>query len=180
MNSIATKATSYIKEELKRFILLFPQTRIRYEYDLDADVHSVEIIPNQVYHSNNNYIDWENKFTDVFIDLFPNQNICFISDDAIVGIDTIQFELVGTQFVDIILINITKQIISSAPINFSNSNRLLNIDKISTSKKVFNSSITTNKITNSNTYTDSANSLNCIEDQNQNQDLFMINFSMAA
>ena len=36
---------------------------------------------------------------DRFIELFPEENICFISDDALVGLDKVDFELKGADFV---------------------------------------------------------------------------------
>jgi hypothetical protein len=83
MNNI--EATSFIKEALKEFILSFPKTRVRYEFDIDANVHCIEVVPNSIYHLDNDYINWENNFTNSFIQSFPYQNICFFSDDAIVG-----------------------------------------------------------------------------------------------
>ncbi len=96
------EATSFIKEALSGFITAFPNTRIRYEFDIDANVHCVEVVPNDIYHLENDYINWENNFTNNFIVLFPYQNICFFSDDAIVGINNIQFELIGSKYVDLI------------------------------------------------------------------------------
>jgi hypothetical protein len=88
--------TSFIKEALKEFILSFPKTRVRYEFDIDANVHCIEVVPNSIYHLDNDYINWENNFTNSFIQSFPYQNICFFSDDAIVGINNIEFELTGS------------------------------------------------------------------------------------
>ena len=96
MNSL--EATSLIKEALNGFVKLFPKTRVRYEFDINANVHCVEIIPNHIYQLKNDYIEWENNFTNNFIALFPDQNICFFSEDAIVGIKNIQFELEGSRF----------------------------------------------------------------------------------
>lgn len=98
MNNIENKVTAFIIEALKQFILSFPQTRVRYEYDIESNVHSVEVVPNEIYHLNEEYIAWENKFVDAFIERFPTQNICFISDDALVGIENVNFELVGQRY----------------------------------------------------------------------------------
>lgn len=90
--------SEYIKLELKSFINSFPKTRVRYENDFKSRIHFIEVVPNEVYHLDENYIDWESKFFDNFINEYPDQNICFISDDAIVGIDNVDFELLGTEF----------------------------------------------------------------------------------
>lgn len=88
----------FIYNELQDFIKLFPQTRVRYEYDSYALVHFVEVLPNVVYHSDSNYIQWEEEVFIRFIDKFPTENICFISDDALVGIETAEFVLEGLDY----------------------------------------------------------------------------------
>ncbi len=91
----------YIKSELKNFIIEFPKTRVRYENDTNSNTHSIEIVPNEIYRLDKEYINWENGFFIQFINQFPDQNICFISDDAIVGIDKIDFELSGKEFISV-------------------------------------------------------------------------------
>ncbi|MFA6400465.1 MAG: hypothetical protein WCX31_02400 [Salinivirgaceae bacterium] len=90
----------YIKSALQVFISKFSQTRVRYEFDSTALTHYIEVVPNSVYHLDEEYISWESAFYDLFVSQFPNQNICFISDDSLVGLDEIQFELVGSKFVE--------------------------------------------------------------------------------
>lgn len=94
------EATSFIQNYLKNFIVLFPTTRVRYEFDLDALVHCIEIVPNSIYKLDHNYIDWESNFTNEFISHFPDQNICFFSDDAFLGLNNVQFELVGNKYIE--------------------------------------------------------------------------------
>lgn len=91
----------YIKSELKSFIIKFPKTRVRYENDNNSNTHSIEVVPNEVYRLDKDYITWEDNFFDAFINEFPDQNICFISDDAIVGLDKIDFELCGKEYISV-------------------------------------------------------------------------------
>lgn len=88
----------YIIRELNDFIVKFPRTRVRYEYDQLSDVHFIEVVPNKVYHLDEAYIAWEGDLYDNFISSYPDQNICFISDDAVVGLENAQLELVGSIF----------------------------------------------------------------------------------
>lgn len=175
MNNI--EATSFIKEALNSFIISFPNIRVRYEFDIDASVHCIEVVPNSIYHLANDYISWENYFTNNFIELFPDQNICFFSDDAIVGIKNIQFELIGNKYINLISTNDFKSYISLGQIHVFNSSNRLDIDSISSSSIVFNNGIT-HKVNKSNIFIEHANSLTSIE--NQNQALFSIHFPMAA
>lgn len=91
-------ATRYIIEELEWLIGKFPHVRVRYEYDRIAEVHFVEVIPNNVYHLDDRYIAWEDRITDIFIDRFPTQNICFISDDSFVSIRNAEYIGEGLTF----------------------------------------------------------------------------------
>lgn len=171
------KATSFIKEALNAFIASFPKTRVRYEFDIDANVHCIEVVPNDIYHLDNDYVNWENSFTNNFIELYPEQNICFFSDDAIVGINNIQFELVGSRYVELISTNDVKSYVNLEQIHIFNSSNYINLESISSSTKVFNSGVAY-QVKQSNIIIDQANSLTSIE--NQNQALFSINYPMAA
>ena len=91
----------FIYEELNAFIIQFSQTRVRYEYDHNALVHVVEVLPNEVYHSDSDYIQWEDEISHQFIDKFPTENICFISDDAIAGIENPELVLEGLKYAPI-------------------------------------------------------------------------------
>ena len=73
----------FIISKLQSFIHEFPETRVRYEHDKLSDTHFVEVVPNEVYE---------------FVDQFPHENIGFISDDALVGLGNVDFELKGTYF----------------------------------------------------------------------------------
>jgi len=91
----------YITAALKNFIIEFPKTRVRYEMDTQSNTHSIEVIPNEIYRLDDDYISWENIFFDAFINQFPDQKICFISDNAVVGLDKIDFQLCGKEYVSI-------------------------------------------------------------------------------
>jgi hypothetical protein len=90
--------TDFIISKLKSFIEDFTQTRVRYENDVISDTHFIEVIPNEVYHIDEAYIQWEGDMFDEFVELYPYENICFISDDAIVGLQNIDFEIYGKYF----------------------------------------------------------------------------------
>jgi hypothetical protein len=171
------EATHFIKEALKSFITDFPNTRVRYEFDVDARVHCVEVVPNSVYKLDGDYINWENDFTNKFLQVFPCQNICFFSDDAFIGINKIEYELKGGKFVDLISTNDFESHIYFEQIHISNSSNYSNIESISATFGVFNDGIP-NQVKKSNIVIDKANSLTSME--NQSQVLFSINYPMAA
>jgi hypothetical protein len=63
-----------------------------------AEIHFIEIVPKDIYHIDSAYIEWESSFFDEFVELFPAENICFISDDAIVGIEDADYILCGIDY----------------------------------------------------------------------------------
>jgi hypothetical protein len=77
----------YIIKKLKQLSKRFPNISIRYSYHALSNGHFVEVTPRKVYRSDEAYIDWERKMTDKFIERYPYEGICFISDDAICGIE---------------------------------------------------------------------------------------------
>ena len=93
MNSI-----EFIIQELRLFVESFPKTRVRYEFDEKALVHVIEIVPNEVYHLDDEYIAWEEQMFTKFVSIFPSENICFISDDDLVGIENPVFVKKGKEY----------------------------------------------------------------------------------
>ncbi|NDP28284.1 MAG: hypothetical protein GZ087_12785 [Flavobacterium sp.] len=121
----------FIKSELKNFIIEFPKTRVRYEMDDNSSTHSIEVIPNEIYRLDKNYIIWEDNFFDEFINQYPDQSICFISDDAIVGLDKIDFELSGREYISMIPNNIIDNGLQVQPICIKSSNNKISINGLS-------------------------------------------------
>ena len=76
----------YIIAELEKFVKSFQHTRARYEIGNDGVTHIVEIAPNEVYHIDDSYLEWEDCFFNEFITRFPYENICFITDDSALAI----------------------------------------------------------------------------------------------
>lgn len=92
------KARDYIIDKLESFINTFLNTRVRYEHDERSISHTIEILPVDVYQKDKDYISWESKMYDEFVSLYPNENICFISDNALVGIDNAIFVKEGINY----------------------------------------------------------------------------------
>lgn len=88
----------FITKELGFFIKKFPQVRVRYEFHEMSNAHFVEIVPNEVYNLDEDYISWEIDMWDRFVNLYPVEGICFISDDALVGIENVELTLYGIAY----------------------------------------------------------------------------------
>ena len=89
------KEKDFIIESINELVKKFANTRVRYENHKLSNTHFVEVVPSIVYHVNEKYREWEENIISLFIEKFPNQNICFISDDAMVGIENVEYEAKG-------------------------------------------------------------------------------------
>ena len=85
----------FIKKSIDELVKKFPQTRVRYENHELSNTHFIEVVPNNVYRLNNEYQKWEENIVFQFIEKYPNQNICFISDNALVGIENVDYDVKG-------------------------------------------------------------------------------------
>lgn len=92
------KAKEFILEALKKLTGQITSIKVRYELDANALVHVVEVLPEEVYSSNKEYLEWETQFYHDFVKQFPMENICFISEDALVGITKAEFEQQGADY----------------------------------------------------------------------------------
>jgi hypothetical protein len=90
------------KEFIKNCICLitdrFPSVKVSYEFEKHSCTHFLEINPSSIFRNNEDYKNLQDEIFDEFIELFPYESICFISDDSIVGIENIEFESVGANY----------------------------------------------------------------------------------
>lgn len=86
-------ASEFIIQNIKEFHKNHPQTSIKYERDDSSNTHFVEVTPLNFYKTNKIYIDWEISFQYEFISKYINENIGFLSSDALVKLEKIDFEL---------------------------------------------------------------------------------------
>lgn len=87
-------AKEFIIFHLKEFLKEFKHARVRYEHDALTQTHTIEVFPQSLYDSQN-FLDWECDFFDQFSIDFPGDVIGFISEDALVGIEKVDFESEG-------------------------------------------------------------------------------------
>lgn len=87
----------FVIDKIKKFLQSFKNAKVRYEYDELARLHTLEIAPQSVYDSET-FDQWESSMFDDFVEKCPDENIGFISEDALVGIDKVTYEEEGTDF----------------------------------------------------------------------------------
>lgn len=92
------RAKEFVIEALKELLGKVTTVKVRYEFDANALVHVVEVLPEKVYSSNKEYLGWEEQLYHDFVKQFPRENICFITDDALVGIKNAEFEQQGENY----------------------------------------------------------------------------------
>ncbi len=88
----------FVIKELEMMVSHFPETKVSYEFDEKALVHVVEILPQEVYYQDGSYLIWENDFFERFIASYPSENICFVTENAIPGVDDPIYEKEGVAY----------------------------------------------------------------------------------
>ena len=90
-------AFDYLKEQLTEFVKTFKNVKVNYEYDQLANLHTIEVLPQVVFDSDE-FITWECDFFERAYDAIPYEEISFISEDAYVGIDHIDWSIQGSDY----------------------------------------------------------------------------------
>ena len=90
-------AKEFIINHLKDFTEEFRSAKVRYGYDTMAQMHVVEIVPQSVFDSQD-FLDWECDMYDKFVQEYPGEVIGFLSEDALVGIEKVDFEYEGSLY----------------------------------------------------------------------------------
>lgn len=90
-------AKDFIITRLKVFLEDFKEARVRYECDSATQTHTIEVVPQSVFDSQE-FLDWECGLYDEFSLEYPGEIIGFISEDALVGIEKVDFEGEGSLY----------------------------------------------------------------------------------
>lgn len=93
------EAKDQILAEIKKIVLKFPTVKVRYENDFLSNAHFLEVSANENFNfQSKDYLGFIEDVTFRFIGMFPLQNISFISEDSLVGLDKVDFELKGVLY----------------------------------------------------------------------------------
>ena len=90
-------AKDFVIKRLEEFLKAFKDARVRYEHDSMTQTHIVDVCPQAVFDSQE-FLDWECKLYDQFLIDYPGEVIGFISENALVGIENVDFELEGSLY----------------------------------------------------------------------------------
>ena len=80
------KAIEYLEIKLQELTVKFEEIRIRYEFRENTQSHLVEIIPSSLFEKNETYLKEEAKIEDEFENLYPTENIIFITKGSLTEI----------------------------------------------------------------------------------------------
>lgn len=86
------KPIDFIEEALKELHIKFPNCHIKYEFDELINVHIVEVLPFSFY-ENEEYMEYELDLFESFSELFPSEELMFVSEDSLNRVMNPSFEI---------------------------------------------------------------------------------------
>jgi len=89
----------FVKNIINDLVSSFPTIQCTYQYDISSNTHFIEVLPSSVYNLEKEYAIAETKATIAFIDKFPHEGICFITDDSIVKLEQPIYVKAGALFI---------------------------------------------------------------------------------
>ncbi|HQB77933.1 MAG TPA: hypothetical protein PLJ52_06265 [Tenuifilaceae bacterium] len=87
------KAQEFLIEKLRGLSSKYEEVKIRYEYRANTQSHIIEIIPLSFFDKNAEYLLDEANIERHFEELYPSQNIVFISEGSLIEIRNADLEL---------------------------------------------------------------------------------------
>jgi hypothetical protein len=86
------KAKLFLKEKLENICKKIDGVSIRYEYLSHIHAHIIEITPLSIFNDSNEYMDLEIALEKGFNDLFPKEELVFVSIDSLTKISNPEFQ----------------------------------------------------------------------------------------
>lgn len=90
---------NYLKKQLTDFVSSFKNAKVLYEYDEVAEIHTIEVLPQSVFDSDE-FAKWESDFFVRAYREIPSEDVGFISEDAYIGIDHVDWIAQGPEYED--------------------------------------------------------------------------------
>lgn len=86
------KSSDFLKNKLSYIHNKYPHSKIRYEYRDISKSHIIEILPLEIFNSEE-YMEEETKIDDEFTINFPDENLVFVSEESLNKILNPTFQL---------------------------------------------------------------------------------------
>lgn len=90
-------SVDFIIEELIKLHAEFPESNIRYEFKPLSKVHIIEILPLEFFSNNELYMAHELNLEEKFFDLYPLEELIFVSEDSLNKVLSPVFETCSEQ-----------------------------------------------------------------------------------
>jgi hypothetical protein len=84
---------NFIKDKLTQIWNCFPEVQFRYEFKIHTNTHVIEVIPFSVFEGNEEYMRTESDFEYEFEQMFPEEDILFISEGSLTQIKNVEYQL---------------------------------------------------------------------------------------
>ncbi|NLU38558.1 MAG: hypothetical protein GXX78_06670 [Bacteroidales bacterium] len=85
----------FIKHNLSKIWNSFPEVQFRYEFKTHTNTHVIEVTPVSFFEENEEYLDLESDFEYKFEQMFPEEEILFISEGSLTEIRNAEFQIGG-------------------------------------------------------------------------------------
>lgn len=80
------KPSEFINKKIKYLKFKFKDIEIKYQYKITTNTHIIKILPLSLYENNIEYIMEEEDIENEFTELYPFEELLFISDDSLIQI----------------------------------------------------------------------------------------------
>lgn len=91
----------YIKSKISVLIEDVKSLKVNYSFHELSSTHSLEIIPSEIYYSNEVLKAWELNTILEFIESYPEESLCILTDDSILPIEHVDFSVLGKDFKEV-------------------------------------------------------------------------------
>lgn len=88
----------FIINKINNLVEHFPSIKVSYEDHSISGTQMIEVIPSNFYWNDDAFQTIENEIVLEFCSLFPDQTLCFITEDARVGLGNIDYEKAGKKY----------------------------------------------------------------------------------
>lgn len=95
------KSIEYIKKKLQFLHDKFNNLNIGYQYKSFLNTHVIDVRPKDVFENDESYALLQLSIEDEFEELFPQEEIVFVSEDSLISINNPIFEIKSVEVVDI-------------------------------------------------------------------------------
>lgn len=80
------KPSEFINKKIEYLKFKFKDIEIKYQYKITTNTHIIKILPLSLYENNIEYIMEEEDIENEFTELYPFEELLFISDDSLIQI----------------------------------------------------------------------------------------------